>query len=78
MEDVSVRRFVELWTNFATFGDPTPSGSHLVQWEPVTREDNIRVLDIGEKLVMKDIPEQARLNVWWELLSKWPFVKFSS
>lgn len=78
MEDVSVRRFVELWTNFASFGNPTPSESLGVQWEPVTSEDNIRVLDIGEKLVMKDIPEQTRLNVWWELLSKWPYVKFSS
>ncbi|XP_066249768.1 protein disabled isoform X3 [Euwallacea similis] len=77
LEDRSMRRFVELWTNFARYGNPTPIGTNLnVTWEAVSSEDNIRVLDIGSELQMKDIPEKSRLEVWWGLLKKWPLIKF--
>lgn len=76
LEDRNVRNFVELWTNFAEYGNPTPNDKLNVLWEPVTSEKNIKLLDIGEKLVFKDIPERDRLDVWWKIFEKWPIVKF--
>ena len=40
---------LEMWINFASFGDPTPPGSGLeTPWAPVTPEDH-RYLVIGEQ-----------------------------
>ena len=40
---------LEMWINFASFGDPTPPGSGLeTAWAPVTPEDH-RYLVIGKR-----------------------------
>lgn len=76
LEDKSVRTFVELWTNFAEYGNPTPDDKLNVLWKPVKSEEHIKLLDIGENLAFKDIPEQKRVEVWSDILKTWPPVRF--
>ncbi|KAL1501922.1 hypothetical protein ABEB36_007153 [Hypothenemus hampei] len=72
VEETGIRNFVQLWTDFASKG--IPSG----QWQPVQNETQIAVMDIGRKLEMlADIPERTRLEVWWNILRKYPLRKFS-
>ncbi|XP_023017623.2 esterase FE4 isoform X1 [Leptinotarsa decemlineata] len=67
LEEVSVRRFVKLWTDFAKYGNPTPDGNDLnILWNPVEK-DEMHILDIGEELNMHIDPERDRLKVWNEL-----------
>lgn len=74
LEDRSLRLFVELWTNFASYGNPTPEDKC---WTPLGRLDRLPVFDIGSTLEMKeDIPERGRMDVWWKILNRWPLKKF--
>lgn len=82
LEDRSLRSFVELWTNFASYGNPTPENnkSKYLQgksWIPLGEMDGLPVFDIGSTLEMKeDIPERDRMDVWWKVLNQWPLKKF--
>lgn len=80
LEDRSLRSFVELWTNFASYGNTTPEDNKYLQgksWIPLGGLDKLPVFDIGCTLEMKeDIPERGRMDVWWKILNRWPLKKF--
>ncbi|XP_044265017.1 juvenile hormone esterase-like isoform X1 [Tribolium madens] len=66
IEELSVRRFVKLWTNFAKTGNPTPENDQLlmnVQWSPVTKEEN-HFIDIGKELKTGTNPDFERMQFW--------------
>ncbi|KAJ8963468.1 hypothetical protein NQ318_018951 [Aromia moschata] len=66
LEELSVKRFVKLWTNFARYGDPTPDPSELgVTWPQVGEKMNL--LDIGEELSVEDDVEPERMALWKEI-----------
>ncbi|KAJ8963469.1 hypothetical protein NQ318_018952 [Aromia moschata] len=72
LEDVSLRRFVKLWTNFAKFSNPTPEENELgITWAPAKAED-IEFLDVGENLSLETNPESERWAVWRELFQLHP------
>ncbi|KAH1000894.1 hypothetical protein HUJ04_013165 [Dendroctonus ponderosae] len=50
VEDRYMRIFVDLWTNFAQFGNPTVDDSLGVSWSPIERKKELRLLDIGQPL----------------------------
>ena len=73
-EDVSIRRFVKLWTNFAKFGNPTPEkndGLLKVEWKPVTG-DNFDFLDIGQELSFNSSCIPERVLFWEKIYSESP------
>ncbi|KAG5895281.1 hypothetical protein JTB14_015147 [Gonioctena quinquepunctata] len=75
LEETSIRRIVELLTNFAKYGNPTPDGKDLnIKWEPV-EENNVHILDIDEELTVHVNPEPERLNVWREIFQLSPFTR---
>ncbi|XP_030759751.1 esterase B1-like [Sitophilus oryzae] len=76
LEERSMKSFVRLWTNFAKFGNPTVGDDLQITWESLRNGSSLKLLDIGEKLVFKDIPESERLDVWKQILNKFPFVRF--
>lgn len=82
LEDRSVRTFVDLWTNFAIYGNPTPKQNQSqylqgISWSPLGKLGNMPVLDIGDSLKVKDdIPERHRMDVWKSILMLWPLRKF--
>ena len=59
------RRVVRLWTNFARFGNPTPSTDSLITtiWPRYTTQ-NQEFLDIGTELTSQRIPMNGRLTIW--------------
>lgn len=66
-EDIAVRRMVKLWTNFAKFGNPTPTKSELgITWKAVAKNRRY-FLDIGNELVVDSNPEQDRMELWKEI-----------
>ncbi|XP_015838352.2 esterase B1 isoform X1 [Tribolium castaneum] len=65
IEEISIRRFVKLWTNFAKTGHPTPVKTELVDvlWTPVTPDCDF-FLDIGRELKMGKNPDWERMQFW--------------
>lgn len=61
------RRMVTLWTNFAKFGNPTPTTDALITslWPRMT--NNLDFYDIGHNLVPGQNPLGSRLNLWQSL-----------
>ncbi|NP_001034534.1 putative esterase [Tribolium castaneum] len=69
-EDIAVKRFVKLWTNFAKNGDPNPTEENPlinVTWKPVTRNE-MNFLDIGTKLTTGVDPDSDRMAFWQRIL----------
>jgi carboxylesterase type B len=69
IEDLSLRRVVRLWTNFAKFGNPTPFKYDKllnVTWRPVMDEE-LEFLDIGTKLTLLKNFEADRMKFWDKL-----------
>lgn len=63
-------RMVRLWTNFAKFGNPTPTTDALITaiWPRLT--SNMEFLDIGHNLVPGTNPHGARMALWNDLKSR--------
>ncbi|XP_060520064.1 esterase B1-like [Cylas formicarius] len=71
-EEVGLRRFVKLWTNFATHGNPTPDHDELgITWKPVMIRQ-MNVLNIGEELKIEINSESKRLALWREIYHQHP------
>ncbi|KAJ3638223.1 hypothetical protein MTP99_001625 [Tenebrio molitor] len=76
-EDLAIKRFVKLWTNFAKFGDPNPKVKDPVidvKWKPVTKNE-VNFLDIGKDLTTGINPEPERMNFWEDILKVNPVSK---
>ncbi|XP_070495495.1 para-nitrobenzyl esterase-like [Chironomus tepperi] len=59
------RRMVRMWSNFATFGDPTPVTDSLIttRWARYTL-DGQNYLDIEAESVNRNNPQNGRLTQW--------------
>lgn len=71
-EHVGMQRMIELWTNFAKHGNPTPNAqSELlsITWQPL-EPNKFNYLDIGEHLEMKIDPEKRAMRFWNNLYAK--------
>lgn len=66
LEEISVRRFVKIWTSFAKNGNPD-----IPEWKRVTKNE-INFIDIGEKLTPRVNPEPERMKFWEELYKNKP------
>lgn len=72
-DDIYLRRFIKLWTNFAKFGNPTPEENDLeIIWKPFN-QDFEYFLDIDRELILKTNPENERVKVWQEIYKVNPF-----
>ncbi|XP_044266039.1 juvenile hormone esterase-like isoform X1 [Tribolium madens] len=71
-EEIYIKRFIKLWTNFAKSGNPTPNTNdpllNYVEWRPVTKDQNC-ILDIGTRLEMKNYPHVERMQFWDSIYS---------
>ncbi|CAB3234691.1 unnamed protein product, partial [Arctia plantaginis] len=61
----AINRACTLWTNFAKYGNPTPTlDENLgVEWKPYTLE-NQAYLDLGNKLKMDSAPDKEEIELW--------------
>ncbi|XP_013097162.2 juvenile hormone esterase isoform X1 [Stomoxys calcitrans] len=71
MEVLVKNRMVRMWTNFAKYGNPTPSNLNddllTTSWLPVNGEgamNNLTYMDITTHLQMKNNPELERQQFW--------------
>ncbi|XP_072946635.1 bile salt-activated lipase-like [Epargyreus clarus] len=64
-DQVIIDRITTLWTNFAKYGDPTPTTTDLfpVRWLPVTR-DSLNYLNLTNPLAVSTRPFHQRLTFW--------------
>lgn len=64
----TMQRMIELWTSFATSGNPNnPQSEYLkgVKWEPLaSTKTPYKVLNITEKLEVIELPEAKRMAFW--------------
>ncbi|KFB36097.1 cholinesterase [Anopheles sinensis] len=72
---ITVRnRMLRLWTNFAKYGNPTPTADPILQntvWSPTSGGTINAALNIGQNLVLEANPIVARYNQWRELEARY-------
>lgn len=75
-EERYLRTFLELWTNFAQFGNPNTSSQVGVNWQPVKDEKKLELLEIGEVIEIKpDTPERKRVDTLLSVYKTWNIKK---
>ncbi|XP_067006683.2 juvenile hormone esterase [Anabrus simplex] len=65
----TMKKMIKIWSNFMKEGNPTPERTSLlsnVTWEPYTA-DNLKYLDIGSTLSMKEGLYSERIATWERL-----------
>lgn len=68
-EDLGIRQMVDMWVNFAIYGNPTPNNSYGIQWDPVTEED-FNYLYIGTNFSYQDVNPRRRNMAFWSEIYK--------
>lgn len=63
LEHKSIKKIVEIWTNFARCGNPTPV------WESAN-QDKLKILDIDKELTLFDKFEDESLCFWDKIYSE--------
>lgn len=62
------KKMVQMWTNFAKTGNPTPPVDYEsivdFKWLPVNESSHVNYLDITGNFTSKVDPEQRRINFW--------------
>ncbi|XP_049877694.1 venom carboxylesterase-6-like isoform X2 [Pectinophora gossypiella] len=61
------KRMVDMWTNFAKTGNPTPpdtDGKVDLKWLPVNDTKRVTYLDITGQFTLKTEPEARRVRLW--------------
>lgn len=69
-----MRRMTKLWANFSRYGNPTPEKDELIRvvWKPVSNENELNYLNIGEEFSMEVNPDKERMGLWDEILQSNP------
>ncbi|XP_022818121.1 bile salt-activated lipase-like [Spodoptera litura] len=64
-DQLMIDRMTTMWTNFAKYGDPTPSTSGLlpIKWEPITRTTH-PYLNLDSDLNLESRPFHNRMAFW--------------
>ncbi|XP_063890384.1 carboxylesterase 5A-like [Helicoverpa armigera] len=65
-----IEKMTKMWSNFAKYGDPTPTNDLLAKWEPSTK-DQMKFLYIDEDLKMGPIPNQDAYQLWKNIYEKY-------
>ncbi|XP_050085192.1 juvenile hormone esterase-like [Anopheles aquasalis] len=72
---ITVRnRMLRLWTNFAKYGNPTPTVDPLLQninWSPIASGTVNVALNIAQNLVPGPNPVASRYNLWQDLAQRY-------
>ncbi|ETN67857.1 carboxylesterase, alpha esterase [Anopheles darlingi] len=72
---ITVRnRMLRMWTNFAKYGNPTPTADPLLQninWPPIASGTVNAVLNIAQNLVPGPNPVASRYNLWQDLAQRY-------
>ncbi|XP_068237480.1 venom carboxylesterase-6-like isoform X2 [Palaemon carinicauda] len=67
-EDLAIRKLmVDLWTNFALHGDPTPFHELGTKWLPVADDTSLQFLAIDSSLTMRNYDSTNSLDFWRSL-----------
>lgn len=73
-EDLYIRRFVKLWTNFAKFGNPTPEADETLNntiWKPVSKERFDEYFVIDKEMKMENNMEKDRVEFWEKIFKQY-------
>ncbi|CAG9795461.1 unnamed protein product [Diatraea saccharalis] len=69
-----INKMTTLWTNFAKYGDPTPSSSELlpIRWPPAAKEEEHRkTFLIDQNINIIPQPKKQSLALWRTVYSKY-------
>lgn len=72
-EDSSWKKIVKLWTNFAKYGNPTPTKDEFgVIWDPVLIPDEMGIMNIGSEFKMEKNPNGETIKFWKHIFDQSP------
>ncbi|KAL7728245.1 hypothetical protein ACLKA6_007351 [Drosophila palustris] len=60
----TIQRMVGIWTAFATNSNPNCAEIGHLKWEPSTKDQTQRVLNISNEVKIIELPEHEKLLVW--------------
>lgn len=60
----TIQRLVDMFTAFAASSNPNCKEISHLQWEPSTKDQPQRVLNISNDVEIVDLPEFEKLKVW--------------
>ena len=67
----TTRAMVDIWSSFATNGDPNCSALQDVKFEPASKDKTLKCLNISNRLEYIDLPELKKIDdVWNTFYSK--------
>lgn len=71
-DQIMVDRMVTIWTNFAKYGNPTPTKTDLlpIKWEPTTISSP-KYVDINLDLTLGTIPFPERMEFWTKFYERY-------
>ncbi|KAL9889116.1 esterase B1-like isoform 1-T1 [Glossina fuscipes fuscipes] len=61
---------IDIWTSFATNGDPNCPSLKQVKFEPLAQEDDMKCLNISNKIEYIPLPELEKMHVWNSFYTK--------
>lgn len=75
-EDKFRSTMCKMWTNFAKYGNPTPTGGGVdFQWEPVKPVSDsqfiLNAAELNDELKMVENPFLERIQFWRELYARY-------
>lgn len=77
-EELTMKRLVKLWTNFAKTGNPNSKEKDElldIEWEAVGK-DGLNYLNIDTDLSVGINPDAERMEFWDKLYENFSFAKF--
>lgn len=67
IEELAVKRYMRLWTNFLKYGNPTPDPKEFgITWKPATREA-LYFLDVDKELSLQVNPDEEKMRFWRDI-----------
>ncbi|KAG5882682.1 hypothetical protein JTB14_019683 [Gonioctena quinquepunctata] len=73
-EDISIQKFVRLWTNFAKYGNPTPETDEMmnrVLWKPIESDSADGIFEINKVVKVTTNLERDRISFWDQLYQQY-------
>ncbi|KAG5867965.1 hypothetical protein JTB14_012357 [Gonioctena quinquepunctata] len=73
-EDISIQKFVRLWTNFAKYGNPTPETDEMmnrVLWKPIESDSADGIFEINKVVKVTTNLERDRISFWDQIYQQY-------
>ncbi|RZC39606.1 COesterase domain containing protein, partial [Asbolus verrucosus] len=80
-DQITQKRLLKIWTNFAKYQNPTPKPTELLQhitWPSISTNDKFFYVDIGDNLTIRNYPKKETYQEWEKLYNSLGYNNFDT